>query len=316
MSKSQLILEKRSDIVKSIASELGFSFCGISKSRFLKEEEPRLINWLKQGYNGKMAYMENHFDKRLDPSKLVDGTKSVISLLFNYFPQNDQLSKGNYKISKYAYGKDYHDVIRKKLKEFLSKMQEQIGESVSGRGFTDSAPILERAWAKQSGIGWVGKNGNLINKGHGSFFFLAELLVDIELLEDQPYQKDYCGSCTACIDACPTGAIVDNTVIDSNKCISYLTIELREAIPSEFKDSMDSWMYGCDVCQDVCPWNRFSKPHSEPQFEPNDSLKDMKDSDWEDLSEELFRDLFKGSAVKRTKFSGLIRNIKFNKQQT
>lgn len=313
MGKTQHTLETRNQTTKEIASSLGFSFCGIATSRFLEEEEPKLINWLKQEQHGKMAYMENHFDKRLDPSKLVEGTKTVISLLYNYFPEQDSLSQGEYKISKYAYGKDYHDVIRKKLNEFLLMLKKEFGDSVEGRGFTDSAPILERAWAKEAGLGWIGKNANLINKGHGSFFFLAELLINIEMQADPPMQKDYCGNCTACIDACPTGAIVENSIIDSKKCISYLTIELREAIPTEFQNDMENWMYGCDVCQDVCPWNRFSKPHSEPQFAPNNSLQKMNASDWDDLTEDLFKELFKGSAVKRTKFSGLKRNINFLK---
>ena len=303
-----------SRLIKAEATRLGFAQCGISKAQFLEEEAPRLDQWLKNGYHGTMRYMENHYDKRLDPRLLVDGARSVISLTLNYFPEQTQNPDAGYKISKYAYGEDYHQVIKNKLAELLQFIQEQIGE-VSGRAFTDSAPVLDRAWAKKSGLGWVGKNSNLISKKSGSFFFLAELIIDLDLEYDYNIQTDHCGTCTRCIDACPTDAIISPAVVDANKCISYLTIELKEEIGSQFEGRMDNWMFGCDICQDVCPWNRFSVPHTVDAFQPNPTLLDMKKSDWEDITQEVFSTIFKNSAVKRTKFKGLSRNITFLKGQ-
>lgn len=299
-----------SELIKDEAKRLGFMFCGISRAEFLEEEAPRLENWLRNDYHGKMGYMENHFDKRLDPTKLVEGAKSVISLGFNYFNHNIQSDPDAPKISKYAYGIDYHFVIKEKLKELLFTINEKIGE-VGGRAFVDSAPVLDKAWAKKSGLGWTGKNSNLINKNRGSFFFLAELIIDAELAYDTPSTKDYCGTCTRCIDACPTDAIVSPYIVNGSRCISYLTIELKDEIPSEFKGKMDNWMFGCDICQDVCPWNRFSILHSEPAFNPHPELQDMSKRDWEEITEEVFARVFKNSPVKRTKFSGLKRNISF-----
>jgi epoxyqueuosine reductase len=297
--------------IKSLATQLGFSYCGISKAEFLEEEAPRLEEWLKRGYQGKMSYLESHFDKRLDPRLLVPGAKSVISLMYNYYPQKD-LAKGktdSYKIAKYAYGEDYHFVIKEKLKTFLQLIQEEVGE-VSGRAFVDSAPVLERAWAKKSGIGWVGKNSLLLNREMGSFFFLAELIVDLELEYDGPI-KDYCGTCTACMDACPTDAIPQPYVVDGSKCISYFTIELKEEIPTEVKGKFENWIFGCDICQDVCPWNRFSKPHQEEKFLPHPDIEKMSQADWREITEDIFEKLFKKSAVKRTKLEGLKRNVEF-----
>ena len=286
-------------------------FCGVSNAEFLEEEAPRLEKWLESNMQGNMQYMENHFDKRLDPRLLVDGAKSVVSLALNYFPEKTQ-NEDSYKISKYAYGEDYHFIIKWKLKELMKFIQAEIGE-VGGRVFVDSAPVLDRAWAKKSGLGWIGKNANLINKEAGSFFFLAELIIDLELEPDGPV-KDYCGTCTACIDECPTDAIPEPYVVDGSKCISYLTIELKdEIIPKEFQGKMEDWMFGCDICQDVCPWNRFSTPHNEPLLNPKPNLLGLNKKDWQDLTEEVFRDLFKNSAVKRTKFDGLKRNIGFLK---
>ncbi|MFT6502116.1 MAG: epoxyqueuosine reductase [Crocinitomicaceae bacterium] len=294
--------------IKQKAKELGFFFCGISNADFLAEEAKQLDNWLKLGYHGKMNYMENHYDKRLDPRLLVDDAKSVVSLLLNYYTEDEQTDPEAPKISKYAYGKDYHFIIKDKLKEFYQFIQDEIGE-VGGRVFVDSAPVMDKAWAKKSGLGWMGKNANIINPKHGSFFFIAEMILDLELEPDGPI-KDYCGTCTRCIDECPTDAIVEPYVIDGSKCISYLTIELKdEIIPKEFKGKMDNWMFGCDICQSVCPWNRFSKPHSEPWFNPHEDLLKMSKHDWDDLTEEVFQELFRKSAVKRTKFPGLIRNI-------
>lgn len=300
-------------IVKETAASLGFDYCGISKAEFLEEEAPRLEAWLKKKAHGKMSYMENHFDKRLDPTKLVPGAKSVVSLLYNYYPDQDLADKhpGHHKIAKYAYGKDYHFVIKDKLKTFMSILQEKIG-AIDGRVFVDSAPVMERQWAAKSGLGWVGKNTLLINKEQGSFFFLAELIIDLELNDDGPI-KDYCGTCTRCIDACPTEAITPYA-LDANKCISYLTIELKDEIPKEFKDQMDGWAFGCDICQDVCPWNRFSKPHQETDFNPKDELRELINNNWQDLTEEVFQEVFKHSAVKRTKLKGLKRNLDFLKK--
>jgi epoxyqueuosine reductase len=302
-----------SKLIKEEALRLGFMQCGISRAGFLEEEAPRLEKWLNQNHHGKMAYMENHFDKRLDPRLLVEDAKSVISLTLNYFPEQGQTDPDAPKISKYAFGNDYHDVIKEKLFQLLEFIREQIGE-VSGRAFVDSAPVLDRAWAKKSGIGWVGKNSNIISKKSGSFFFLAELIIDLELDQDTPFSTDHCGTCTKCIDACPTDAILSPYIIDAKKCISYLTIELKDEIPAHFSDKMDNWMFGCDVCQDVCPWNRFSVPHSEPQFQPKENLLQMKKEDWLDITEDVFKTIFKNSAVKRTKFKGLTRNIDFIKK--
>jgi epoxyqueuosine reductase len=301
-----------SSLIKAEAKRLGFDFCGISKAGFLEEEAPRLEAWLKAGRHGKMEYMENYFDKRLDPTLLVDGAKSVVSLLYNYYPEQRQNSEAP-KISKYAYGKDYHEVMKEKLKEFLNTLKEQIGD-VNGRAFVDSAPVLDKAWAKQSGLGWIGKNANLINKQQGSFFFIAELIIDLELEYDGP-MADYCGTCTRCLEACPTQAIVEPFVVDGSKCISYLTIELKDAIPEEFKSRMDNWAFGCDVCQDVCPWNRFSMPHREPQFANQTGLLNLSSDEWFEMTEETFHAVFKHSAVKRTKYKGLKRNLAFIKPQ-
>ncbi len=306
------IIDRNTKLIKDKAKELGFFFCGISKADFLEEEAPRLEKWLSENRNGKMDYMSNHFDMRLDPRLLVDNAKSVVSLLLNYYPTEISNNLDSLKISKYAYGEDYHFIIKDKLKEFFLFIQDEIGE-VGGRVFVDSAPVMDKAWAKKSGLGWVGKNSNIINPKNGSFFFIAELILDLELVSDGP-MKDYCGTCTRCIDACPTEAIVEPYVVDASKCISYLTIELKDhVLPNEFKGKMNDWMFGCDICQDVCPWNRFSKPHNEPKFNPHDQLLKMSKADWDDISQEIFSELFKNSAVKRTKFLGLKRNIDFLK---
>ena len=301
--------ERNTRLIKTKAQELGFFFCGISKADFLEEEARNLEKWLKNDFHGKMSYIENHFYKRLDPRLLVDNAKSVVSLLLNYSPSEEQSLEGP-KISKYAYGEDYHFVIKDKLKELFAFVQDEIGE-VGGRVFVDSAPVMDKAWAKKSGAGWMGKNANIIHPKNGSFFFIAELILDLDLEPDGPI-KDYCGTCTKCIDACPTDAIVQPYLIDGSKCISYLTIELKdEILPSEFKGKMENWAFGCDICQDVCPWNRFSKPNNEPRFNPHENLLKMNKSDWEDLTQEVFQELFRKSAVRRTKFDGLKRNIDF-----
>lgn len=300
--------ETYSKFIKEEAKRLGFLSCGISKASFLEEEAPRLEKWLNNNHHGQMAYMENYFDKRLDPTLLVDDAKSVVSLLLNYYPTETQV-EDSFKISKYAYGQDYHFVIKDKLKEFLHSIQSNIGE-VSGRAFVDSAPVLDRAWAAKSGLGWIGKSGNLLTQKVGSFYFIAELILDLELEYDHA-TTDHCGSCTACIDSCPTQAIVAPHIVDGSKCISYYTIELKENIPYEMKGKFDEWMFGCDTCQDVCPWNRFSKPHSEPLFSPNSELLSFSKKDWIEITEETFRAVFKNSPIKRTKFDGLKRNIKF-----
>ncbi|WP_026711183.1 tRNA epoxyqueuosine(34) reductase QueG [Flavobacterium filum] len=302
--------EKYSEMIKAESKRLGFLSCGISKAGFLEEEVPRLENWLNKNMQGQMFYMENHFDKRLNPTLLVEGAKSVISLLLNYYPSEFQ-NQESYKISKYAYGQDYHFVIKEKLKELLHFIQTEIGE-VSGRAFVDSAPVLDKAWAAKSGLGWMGKNTNLITQKVGSFYFISELIVDVELEYDAP-TTDHCGSCTACIDECPTEAIVAPYVVDGSKCISYFTIELKENIPTEMKGKLDDWMFGCDVCQDVCPWNRFSKPHNEPLFQANPELLSFTKKDWEEITEDVFKKVFKDSAVKRTKLEGLRRNVEFLK---
>jgi len=296
--------------IKSEAKRLGFLSCGISKAGFLETEAPRLENWLKNNQHGKMSYMENHFDKRLDPTKLVDDAKSVVSLLLNYYPDKEQITD-SFKISKYAYGQDYHFVIKEKLKELLTTIQTYIG-AVSGRAFVDSAPVLDKAWAAKSGLGWIGKNGNLITQKVGSFYFIAELIIDLELDYDHP-TTNHCGSCTACLDACPTAAIIAPYIVDGSKCISYFTIELKDNIPQEMKGKFNDWAFGCDICQDVCPWNRFSKPHNEPLFNPNPEILSMSKKDWTEITEETFNSVFKNSPLKRTKFEGMKRNIDFLK---
>lgn len=301
--------EKYSQLIKSKAKLFGFQNCGISKADFLYEEAPRLEQWLKNNHHGEMSYMNNHFDKRLDPRLLVEGSKSVISLSYNYFPEDKIPTLDNYKISKYAYAQDYHDVLKDILRNMVSELQEEIGE-FGFRVFVDSAPVLERAWAKKSGIGWVGKNANIITKQSGSFYFLAEIICDLELSEDHAV-TDHCGNCRKCIDACPTDAIVSEKIVDGSKCISYATIELKNEIPDYFKNRMEDWIFGCDICQDVCPWNRFSKPHFQEKFRPNDFLKNYTKREWKELTQELFSEIFKKSPVKRTKFAGLQRNISF-----
>ena len=298
-------------LIKAEAERLGFLSCGISKAGFLEEEAPRLEEYLQKERHGKMSFLENYFDKRLDPTKLVEGSKSVISLLLNYFPEEKQ-REDSYKISKYAYGTDYHFVIKDKLKQLLQYIQQEIGE-VEGRAFVDSAPVMDKAWAAKAGLGWVGKHTLLLSKQKGSFFFVAELIVDLELEYDTPV-TDHCGSCTACIDACPTQAIVEPYKVDGSKCISYFTIELKDQLPQEMQGKFDDWMFGCDICQDVCPWNRFSKSHNEPLFDPHPELLSMSKKDWEEITEETFKKVFKKSPVKRTKYSGLKRNINFLKE--
>lgn len=298
-------------LIKEESKRLGFSFCGVSKAEFLEEEAPRLEAWLHQGKHGQMSYMENYFDKRLDPRLLVPGAKSVISFLLNYYPAETQRDKEAPKISKYAYGRDYHSVIKEKLSELMNFVRENIGE-VSGRAFVDSAPVLDKAWAKRSGLGWIGKNANLIHPRSGSFYFIAELITDLELEYDTAI-KDYCGSCTACIEACPTEAISEPYVVDGSKCISYFTIELKENIPQEMKGRFDNWAFGCDICQDVCPWNSFSAPHREKGFEPKEELLGMSKRDWEEITEDVFKRVFGNSALTRTKYKGLKRNLEFLK---
>nr|AOE09633.1 epoxyqueuosine reductase [uncultured bacterium]CCG00341.1 iron-sulfur cluster binding protein [uncultured Flavobacteriia bacterium] len=302
--------KKRTNLIKSAAKDLGFLSCGISKAEFLEEEAPRLEQWLQDGKHGKMAYMEKHFDKRLDPRLLVPGAKSVVSLLLNYY--NDEIQKeGVPKISKYAYGADYHIVFKQKLNKLLQTIHDEVGE-INGRVFVDSAPVMDKAWATRSGLGWMGKNTNLITQKVGSFFFIAELIIDLELEYDTPV-TDHCGNCTACIDSCPTEALTPYN-IDASKCISYLTIELKDQIPDEFQNKMDNWAFGCDVCQDVCPWNRFSKSHSEPLFDPQPQILDFTKKDWEELTEATFETIFKNSALKRTRFDGFKRNLSFLSQ--
>ena len=302
--------EHYTELIKNEAKRLGFISCGISRAEFLEDEAPRLEKWLKMKMNGEMKYMENYFEKRLDPTKLVDDAKSIISLSYNYFPEDLQ-NKEAPKVSKYAYGMDYHYVIKEKLIFFLTFIKDKIGD-VHGRAFVDSAPILEKAWAAKSGIGWVGKNSNLITKQVGSFYFLAELIVDLDLDYDR-IESDHCGECTACIDSCPTEAIAQPYVVDGSKCISYFTIELKENIPKEFKGKFDDWVFGCDICQDVCPWNKFSKPHKEPLFKTNSKLIKMSRDEWNEITEETFNKIFKNSALKRTGYKGLTRNLNFIK---
>lgn len=297
-------------LIRTYAQQLGFDACGIAKAVRLDDDARRLENWLAQGFNGSMQYMANNFDERVDPTRLVPGAKSVITVLLNYFPEEQQKGTAT-KISKYAYGKDYHEVIRGKLNEFLFLIRENIGE-VNGRGFVDSAPVLERSWAVKSGLGWIGKNGNIITKSNGSFFFIATLVTNLELEYDDPFAKDYCGTCTRCIDACPTEAILPNKQINGSKCISYFTIELKNLlIPNEMKGQFDNWMFGCDTCQDVCPWNRFSSPTKEKAFAPLQEILHFSLSDWEDLKEDNFKMIFKNSPIKRSKYAGVMRNLKF-----
>jgi len=306
------MLDKKShysESIKSKAKDLGFLSCGISKADFLEEEAPRLEQWLNQNHHGEMAYMANHFDKRLDPRVLVPGAKSVVSLLLNYHSKEKQTDVEAPKIASYAFGDDYHKVIKDKLKQLMSFIHQEIGE-VQGRVFVDSAPVMDKAWAAKSGLGWIGKNTNLISKKVGSFFFIAELILDLELEHDLP-ATDHCGSCTACIDACPTDALIAPYQIDGSKCISYVTIELKNEIPTDFQGKMDNWAFGCDVCQTVCPWNRFATPHSEPAFNPPDELLSLSKNEWEEMTQEVFSVIFKNSAIKRTKYEGLKRNIKF-----
>lgn len=303
-------IEKNTQSIKALAQRLGFDFCGIARAERLDEDARRLENWLAKGMHGNMQYMANHFDLRIDPTQLVPGAKSVITLLKNYYPAQQQPDTVP-QIAKYAYGQDYHDVIRSSLKELLQAVKWEIGE-VQGRGFVDSAPVLERTWAQKSGLGWIGKNGNLIHKQAGSFFFIATLIVDLELVYDAPFAKDYCGTCTRCIDSCPTEAILPNKVVDGSRCISYFTIELKDAlIPEAMQGQFGNWMFGCDVCQDVCPWNRFSQPHSEAAFAPIPAILNFSTHDWEELTEESFKAIFAQSPLKRSKFAGIKRNLKF-----
>ena len=304
------LLESYTHLVKSTAKELGFDYCGIAKAQKLNEDAVRLETWLRRGFHGSMQYMEKYFDLRVDPTLLVPGAKSVITLMLNYFPSQQQKNTAP-KISKYAFGKDYHEVIKSKLNNLLFILQEKVGE-IHGRGFVDSAPVLERTWAQRSGLGWIGRNGNLITKQQGSFFFVATLITDLELLYDDPFAKDYCGSCRRCIDACPTNAILDNKVINGSSCISYFTIELKDMlIPDEMKGKFQNWMFGCDICQDVCPWNRFSKPAAEAAFTPVPEILNLSTKEWENITEETFKNIFKESPLKRAKFKGIQRNLKF-----
>ena len=305
-----LMKEKYTEFIKATAKSLGFDYCGIAKAGQLDEDARRLESWLNKGFQGNMSYMNNYFDLRIDPSKLVPGAKSVITLLLNYYPSQKQNSEAP-QVSKYAYGKDYHEVIKEKLKSFLQLIKESIGD-IHGRGFADSAPVLEKSWAQKSGLGWVGKNGNLITKNNGSFFFIATLITDLDLETDNPFIKDYCGTCTRCIDSCPTDAILPDKVIDGSKCISYFTIELKDLlIPGEMKGKFENKMFGCDICQDVCPWNRFSKPTDETAFMPLREILDFTKNDWEEITEESFKIIFKDSPLKRAKYQGIKRNLKF-----
>jgi len=297
-------------LVKQTAVELGFDFCGIAKAQKLDKDAQRLENWLQKGMQGSMQYMENHFDMRVDPSRLVPGARSVITLLKNYYPPQQQESEGP-QIAKYAFGQDYHEVIRAQLRHYLSLLQEKIG-AIEGRGFVDSAPVLERSWAQRSGLGWIGKNGNLITRNNGSFYFIATLITDLELEYDDPFAKDYCGTCTRCIDACPTQAILPDKVVDGSRCISYFTIELKDMlIPENMKGQFNNWMFGCDTCQDVCPWNRFSRPHHEPAFTPIPEILNLSTREWEEMTEESFKKIFSKSPLKRSKYQGIRRNLDF-----
>ena len=302
---------KRTKIIKTEAKKYGFISCGISKAEFLEDHAIYLEKWLKKKHNGKMLYMERNFDKRLDPTKLVHGSKSIISLSFNYYTKKKQLDPNSFKVSKYAFGNDYHFVIKNKLKKLLSSLIEKIGD-FNARVFVDSAPVMERAWAEKSGLGWIGKNALMISKKKGSYFFLAEIICDLELDYDKPV-TDHCGTCTACIDACPTNAIIKPYVLDSNKCISYLTIELKDSIPKQYENKMEDWIFGCDICQDVCPWNKFSEENNHTLLQPSDKFLNMKKKDWIELTEETFKKVFKKSPIKRANFMGLKKNISFIK---
>lgn len=304
--------ENNARLIKAEASRLGFMDCGISKAEFLEDEAPRLEEWLRRGFHGEMQWMENHFDKRLDPRKLVPGAKSVISVILNYYPRETQKDPKSPKIAKYAYGEDYHFVMKRKLKDLLRFIRVEIGE-VEGRAFVDSAPVMDRAWAERAGLGWTGKHSLLLTQGLGSFYVIGELILDLALAPDHPVAA-HCGSCTKCMDACPTDAILKPNLVDGNKCISYLTIELKDEIPNQYKDQMEGWAFGCDICQDVCPWNRFSKPTQVEEFQPHPDMPDMSRKDWEEITEEVFRKIFKKSAVKRAKYEGLKRNIRFLNQ--
>lgn len=310
MTTDDFIRLERSRLIKAKAAALGFDFCGLSTAGFLEEEAPRLEHWLNQHLHGQMHYMANHFDKRLDPRKLVDGAKSVISVLLNYYPEQ-RLPEGenDLKLSKYAYGTDYHFVLKDKMKELVAQLQEEIGE-INGRIFVDSAPVMDKVWAAKSGLGWVGKHSNLLNRSMGSFFFIGEIICDLEVWPDGPV-KDYCGTCTRCVDACPTDAILEPYVVDGSRCISYFTIELKEAIPDEVKGKFENWIFGCDICQDVCPWNRFAQPHQTPEFNLHPELAEFTNRDWEEITQEVFQEIFRRSAVKRTKLEGIQRNVGF-----
>jgi epoxyqueuosine reductase len=312
MTIQEMEQRERSGRIKQKAAELGFDFCGVSRAEFLETEAPRLDAWLNRNYHGQMAWMANHFDKRLDPRKLMEGARSVVSVLLNYYPE-ERLPEGpnDYKLSKYAYGTDYHFVLKDKLKDLLHFIQDEIGD-VQGRAFVDSAPVMDKVWAARSGLGWVGKHSNLLNRDMGSFFFIGELILDLDLAPDGP-MADYCGTCTRCVDACPTDAITEPYVVDGSKCISYYTIELKEAIPDEVKGKFENWVFGCDICQDVCPWNRFARPHRTPEFDLSPELKKFTKTDWEEITEEVFREVFRRSPVKRTKLEGLKRNVGFVK---
>jgi epoxyqueuosine reductase len=300
--------EHHTKLVKDIAESMGFDACGIAEAKRLDDDARRLEKWLNKGFHGEMKYMENHFDMRVDPTLLVPGAKSVITLLYNYFPEQQQASELP-QVAKYAYGKDYHLVIREKLTDFLKRIREKIGQ-IEGRGFVDSAPVLERAWAVKSGLGWVGKNGNLINKKKGSFFFIATLITDLKLKSDVPFVQDFCGTCNRCIDACPTNAILPNKEIEANQCISYFTIELKHAqLPDQYKGKSSEWIFGCDICQDVCPWNRFSQPHQESSFEPLNSILTFSIQDWINTDKNIFNQLFRDSPIKRSKWEGIQRNL-------
>jgi epoxyqueuosine reductase len=302
--------EKNTALIKKIAAELGFDSCGIARAERLDDDARRLESWLNKGLHGTMQYMEKHFDLRIDPSKLVPGARSVITLLKNYYPGQKQ-DPDLPKISKYAYGKDYHEVIREKINHFIDRIQEKAG-AFHGRGFVDSAPVLERTWAQKSGLGWIGKNGNMVTKHNGSFYFIATLITDLELHYDDPFIKDHCGTCNKCVEACPTQAILPGKVVDGSRCISYFTIELKDMlIPGELKNKFDGWMFGCDICQDVCPWNRFSKPHEETGFNPLPEILNLSTREWEAMTEESFKKIFKDSPLRRSKFKGIQRNLKF-----
>lgn len=304
------MIEKNTILIKQLSAQLGFEYCGIAKAERLDDDARRLESWLNNGMHGKMKYMERYFDLRIDPCKLVPGARSVITLLLNYYPK-ENLNGDAPKISKYAYGKDYHDVIRDKLNKFIEQIKLDLGQ-FNGRGFVDSAPVLERTWAQRSGLGWIGKNGNLINKQMGSFFFIATLITDLDLQPDEAFAKDFCGTCTRCIDSCPTDAILPNKVIDGSKCVSYFTIELKEMlIPDEMKGRFENWMFGCDICQDVCPWNRFSKPTNEIEFTPLPELLNITTKEWELMTEEKFKKIFRQSPLNRSKLKGIQRNLKF-----